>query len=110
VTNNLRHFNQPVNGEKQSKTSNNWKGLLCQSGFLRSAYFIRKPGGSLVAPGFAKGYQAVRRGEVTASLQSSPTIINCKMNEARNPRLCYPVSSNDRYQSGSLFSEIAIQK
>ena len=66
---------------KPIKTAADWKGLLVQSVSPQSAKFIEYMGGAPVAMPFSEGYQALQKGVVNASMQSSPMMIMFKMNE-----------------------------
>jgi TRAP-type C4-dicarboxylate transport system substrate-binding protein len=66
---------------KPIKTAADWEGLLAQSVSPQSAKFIEYMGGASVAMPFAEGYQALQKGVVNASMQSSPMIIMFKLNE-----------------------------
>lgn len=58
-----------------------WKGLLVQSVSPQSAKFIEYMGGAPVAMPFPEGYQALQKGVVNASMQSSSMMIMFKLNE-----------------------------
>ncbi len=66
---------------KPIKTAADWEGLLVQSVSPQSAKFIEYLGGAPVAMPFSEGYQALQKGVVNASMQSSPMMIMFKMNE-----------------------------
>ncbi len=66
---------------KPIKTAVDWKGLLTQSVSPQSAKFIEYMGGAPVAMPFSEGYQALQKGVVNASMQSSPMMIMFKLNE-----------------------------
>ena len=63
------------------KTERDWKGLLTQSVSPQSAKFIEYMGGASVAMPFPEGYQALQKGVVNASMQSSSMMIMFKLNE-----------------------------
>jgi TRAP-type C4-dicarboxylate transport system substrate-binding protein len=66
---------------KPVKTAADWKGLLTQSVSPQSAKFIEAMGGAPVAMPFPEGYQALQKGIVNATMQSSSMMIMFKLNE-----------------------------
>jgi TRAP-type C4-dicarboxylate transport system substrate-binding protein len=66
---------------KPVKTAADWKGLLTQSVSPQSAKFIEFMGGASVAMPFPEGYQALQKGVVNATMQSSSMMIMFKLNE-----------------------------
>lgn len=70
-----------VCGTKPVKTAADWKGLLTQSVSPQSARFIEAMGGASVAMPFPEGYQALQKGVVNATMQSSSMMIMFKLNE-----------------------------
>ncbi|HEX7475053.1 MAG TPA: TRAP transporter substrate-binding protein DctP [Dehalococcoidales bacterium] len=66
---------------KPIKVASDWNGLLCQSVSPQSAKFIGAMGGSAVPLDFPEAYQALQKGTVTASTQSSSLDIMFKLNE-----------------------------
>jgi TRAP-type C4-dicarboxylate transport system substrate-binding protein len=66
---------------KPVKTVADWKGLLTQSVSPQSAKFIEYMGGAPVAMPFPEGYQALQKGVVDATTQSSNMVIMFKLNE-----------------------------
>jgi TRAP-type C4-dicarboxylate transport system substrate-binding protein len=66
---------------KPVKTVADWKGLLTQSVSPQSAKFIEYMGGAPVAMPFPEAYQALQKGVVNASTQSSNFVIMFKLNE-----------------------------
>jgi len=70
-----------VCGTKPVKTAADWKGLLTQSVSPQSAKFIEAMGGASVAMPFPEGYQALQKGVVNATMQSSSMMIMFKLNE-----------------------------
>jgi len=66
---------------KPVKTASDWQGLLTQSVSPQSAKFIEAMGGAPVAMPFPEGYQALQKGVVNASMQSSSMMIMFKLNE-----------------------------
>lgn len=63
------------------RTAADWKGLLAQSVSPQSAKFIEAMGGAAVAMPFPEGYQALQKGVVEATMQSSSMMIMFKLNE-----------------------------
>jgi len=70
-----------VCGTKPVKTAADWKGLLTQAVSPQSAKFIEAMGGASVAMPFPEGYQALQKGIVNATMQSSSMMIMFKLNE-----------------------------
>jgi len=70
-----------VCGTKSIKTAADWKGLLTQSVSPQSARFIEALGGASVAMPFPEGYQALQKGIVNATMQSSSMMIMFKLHE-----------------------------
>ena len=70
-----------VCGTKPVKIAADWKGLLTQSVSPQSARFIEAMGGASVAMPFPEGYQALQKGVVNATMQSSSMMIMFKLNE-----------------------------
>jgi TRAP-type C4-dicarboxylate transport system substrate-binding protein len=66
---------------KPVKIAADWKGLLTQSVSPQSAKFIEAMGGAAVAMPFPEGYQALQKGIVNATMQSSSMMIMFKLNE-----------------------------
>jgi TRAP-type C4-dicarboxylate transport system substrate-binding protein len=66
---------------KPVKTEADWKGLLTQSVSPQSAKFIEAMGGAPVAMPFPEGYQALQKGIVNATMQSSSMMIMFKLTE-----------------------------
>ena len=66
---------------KPVKTATDWQGLLTQSVSPQSAKFIEAMGGASVAMPFPEGYQALQKGVVNATMQSSSMMIMFKLNE-----------------------------
>ncbi len=66
---------------KPVKSEADWKGLLTQSVSPQSAKFIELMGGASVAMPFPEGYQALQKGVVNATMQSSSMMIMFKLNE-----------------------------
>lgn len=66
---------------KPIKTASDWKGLIAQSVSPQSANFIKYMTGSAVPLPFPEGYQAIQKGVVDATMQSSSMMIMFKLNE-----------------------------
>ena len=66
---------------KSVKTVADWKGLLTQSVSPQSAKFIEYMGGAPVAMPFPEAYQALQKGVVEASMQSSNFVIMFFIND-----------------------------
>jgi TRAP-type C4-dicarboxylate transport system substrate-binding protein len=66
---------------KPVKTVADWKGLLTQSVSPQSANFIESMGGAPVAMPWPEGYQALQKGVVNATTQSSNMVIMFKLHE-----------------------------
>jgi len=66
---------------KPIKTAADWKGLLTQSVSPQSAKFIEAMGGASVAMPWPEGYQALQKGVVNATMQSSSMMIMFKLHE-----------------------------
>jgi len=66
---------------KPIKAAADWKGLLTQTVSPQSAKFIEAMGGASVAMPFSEGYQALQKGVVNATMQSSSMMIMFKLNE-----------------------------
>lgn len=68
-------------GTKPVKKLSDWKGLLTQSVSPQSAKFIEYLGGSSVPLPFPEAYQALQKGTVNATMQSSSMMIMFKLYE-----------------------------
>lgn len=66
---------------KPVKKASDWKGLLTQSVSPQSAKFIELMGGSPVPLPWPEGYQALQKGVVNATMQSSSMMIMFKLYE-----------------------------